>query len=109
MDIHHVNEDKRGYFEATDDGVSAGKLTYEWKDSKTFIVVGTEVAIPFKGRGIGKRLVMVAVEYARANNLKIIPKCPFVVALFDRLVVIGDVLSEDTISQDEKDGQTCSI
>jgi predicted GNAT family acetyltransferase len=37
-------------------------------------------------------MVMAAVEYARANDFKIIPLCPFAKSVFDRTADIHDVL-----------------
>jgi len=37
----------------------------------------TYVSDTLRGQGIGLRLVRKTVEYARANNLKIMPKCSF--------------------------------
>ncbi|MGB3116817.1 MAG: GNAT family N-acetyltransferase, partial [Ferruginibacter sp.] len=46
----------------------------------------------YGGKGYGKKLVMQSVEYARKNNLKIIPLCPFAKKVFDRTESIRDVL-----------------
>lgn len=44
----------------------------------------TEVPREFEGQGIGKKLVETALDYARDNELKIIPLCPFVAAFIRR-------------------------
>jgi len=99
MEIKHFNQQEKGYFEAVEDNIYVGKLTYTWKNKTTFIADGTEVVKEFNGRNVGKTLLLTAVEYARENNLKIIPTCPFVVVMFKRMVEIQDVLSEDTDEQ----------
>lgn len=38
----------------------------------------TFVPAPERGRGLGGRLVEVALEYVRAQGLRVIPTCPFV-------------------------------
>ena len=36
MEIQQINDTRRGYFEAVEDGKQAGKMTYTWAgDSKT--------------------------------------------------------------------------
>jgi predicted GNAT family acetyltransferase len=40
----------------------------------------TEVPIPLEGQGIASKMAHTALEYARANNLKVIPSCPFIAA-----------------------------
>jgi len=107
MEIKHTNQQDNGYFEARENGVIAGKLTYKWKDATTFIADGTEVSKEFSGLNIGKKMLLAAVTYARENNLKIIPTCPFVVAMFKRMEEIRDVLSNDTT--DEAVTNSCQI
>ncbi|MXO05831.1 GNAT family N-acetyltransferase [Flavobacterium sp. HBTb2-11-1] len=92
MEIQQINDTKRGYFEAVEDGKEAGKMTYTWAGDTKFIIDHTEVNPDFNGKGVGKKLVMASVEYARANNLKIIPLCPFAKSVFDKVEEIRDVL-----------------
>jgi predicted GNAT family acetyltransferase len=92
MEIQQTNDTRRGYFEAIEDGKEAGKMTYTWAGDSKFIIDHTEVNEEFNGQGVGKKLVMAAVEYARANNLKIIPLCPFAKSVFDKVEEIHDVL-----------------
>jgi len=92
MEIQQINDTRRGYFEAVEDGKEAGKMTYTWAGDSKFIIDHTEVSEGFNGKGVGKKLVMAAVEYARTNNLKIIPLCPFAKSVFDKVEEIRDVL-----------------
>ncbi|WP_026729411.1 GNAT family N-acetyltransferase [Flavobacterium denitrificans] len=92
MEIQQINDTRRGYFEAIEDGKQAGKMTYTWAGDSKFIIDHTEVSPEFNGKGVGKKLVMASVEYARANNLKIIPLCPFAKSVFDKVEEIRDVL-----------------
>jgi predicted GNAT family acetyltransferase len=93
MRIEHVKESaSRGYFVASDNGIEAGTMTYSGAGPERFIIDHTEVYPEFEGRGVGKQLVMAAVEYARENNLKIMPLCPFARGVFKRMESIRDVL-----------------
>ena len=92
MEIQQINDIRKGYFEAIEDGKEAGKMTYTWAGDSKFIIDHTEVSPEFNGKGVGKKLVMAAVDYARANNLKIIPLCPFAKSVFDKVEEIRDVL-----------------
>ncbi|MDY0986759.1 Acetyltransferase (GNAT) family protein [Flavobacterium sp. ACN2] len=92
MEIQQINDTRKGYFEAIEDGKEAGKMTYTWAGDSKFIIDHTEVSPDFNGKGVGKKLVMAAVEYARNNNLKIIPLCPFAKSVFDKVEEIRDVL-----------------
>ena len=92
MEINQINDIRKGYFEAIEDEKEAGKMTYTWAGDLKFIIDHTEVNEGFNGKGVGKKLVMKAVDYARNNNLKIIPLCPFAKSVFDRTADIHDVL-----------------
>jgi predicted GNAT family acetyltransferase len=92
MEIQQTNDTRRGYFEAIEDGKEAGKMTYTWAGDSKFIIDHTEVSEEFNGKGVGKKLLMATVDYARNNNLKIIPLCPFAKSVFDKTEEIRDVL-----------------
>ena len=92
MEIKQINDIKKGYFEAVEYGKEDGKMKYTWAGDSKFIIDHTEVNEEFNGKGVGKKLVMAAVDYARNNNLKIIPLCPFAKSVFDKTEEIRDVL-----------------
>lgn len=68
-------------------------MTYSVAGENKIIIDHTEVFPEFNGKGIGKKLVLEGVKYARENNLKIIPLCPFAKALFMKLPEVQDVLA----------------
>jgi predicted GNAT family acetyltransferase len=92
MEIQQINRESKGFFKAVSEEKEAGRMTYSWAGSDKFIIDHTEVNPEFNGQGVGKKMVMAAVEYARANSLKIIPLCPFAKAMFEKLSEIRDVL-----------------
>ena len=92
MTIEQFNEDKKGYFKAVENGVEAGRMTYTWAGPKVFIIDHTEVNPDFSGQGVGKKLVMEAVQFAREQEVKIMPLCPFAAAQFRRHPEWADVL-----------------
>lgn len=92
MEIQQENDEKKGLFKAVEEGNEAGKMTYTWAGKNQFIIDHTEVNPEFKGRGVGKKMVLKAVEYARENQVKILPLCPFAKSVFDRTEEIRDVL-----------------
>ncbi len=61
-------------FESDD---KVGKMDIAVSDSR-LTVFHTEVAPEFEGRGFAKLLLDELVGYARTNDLKIIPLCPYV-------------------------------
>jgi hypothetical protein len=52
----------------------------------------TEVPAEMWGRGIGSQLVRGALEAARAQGLKVVPKCPFVAAYMAKHAEFNDLL-----------------
>jgi uncharacterized protein len=59
------------------DGQLAGFLVYRARQG-LLALVHTEVETPFEGRGLGSRLARFALDQARAENLAVLPFCPFV-------------------------------
>ncbi|MCO6173520.1 N-acetyltransferase [Flavobacterium sp. NRK F10] len=92
MEIIQHNTEKAGNFKALSDGKTAGLMTYTWAGPEKFIIDHTEVSPDFKGQGVGKKMVLAAVDYARKNNLKILPLCPFAKAVFEKDNNLSDVL-----------------
>ena len=92
MIINHITEENKGYFQAVEDGIEAGRMTYVWAGEHKFIIDHTEVNPDFGGRGVGKQLLMQAVRFARERGVKILPLCPFAKSVFEKDASIGDVL-----------------
>ena len=92
MEINQVNNEKNGYFEAIENNVQAGKMSYVWAGETKIIIDHTEVNPEFSGKGIGKQLLMAVVQSARENKIKILPLCPFAKSVFDKDETIRDVL-----------------
>lgn len=91
MEIKHVDNESKGFFRATEDGIDAGKITYSWAGDKRIIVDHTEVEQAFNGRGVGKAILMEIVAFARSKDIKILPLCPFAKSVFDKTPEISDV------------------
>ncbi|MFB9862279.1 GNAT family N-acetyltransferase [Rufibacter immobilis] len=56
-----------------------------------------ESSLYLTGRGVGNALVMAAVAYARGQNIKIHPVCPFAKMLFQKEESIRDVLFKERL------------
>jgi hypothetical protein len=59
------------------------ELTYTIAGSQ-IILKHTEVPKALRGGGIAGKLAHAALEYARSNDLKVIPICPYVIAYLTR-------------------------
>ena len=91
------NDKKNGYFTAKVDGEDAGKMTYTWLSDQRIRIDHTVVKEAFSGKGVGKKLVLEAVNMARKQSLKIVPQCPFAHSVFKRDSSIQDVLDEEEL------------
>ncbi|MGV3541503.1 MAG: GNAT family N-acetyltransferase [Rufibacter sp.] len=98
MEINHVNTPTDGYFEAIEIKAQAGLLTYTWATPQKLVIEHTEVNRAFSGRGVGNALVMATVAYAREQNIKIHPVCPFAKMLFKKDETIRDVLFKERLT-----------
>ncbi|UIR57771.1 N-acetyltransferase [Sphingobacterium sp. SRCM116780] len=92
MTIKNIEGEKKGQIIAEIEGKEAGVMEYTWAGSDKFIIDHTEVHAAFEGHGVGKKLVLEAVDYARNNDVKIMPLCPFAKSVFDRTEAFKDVL-----------------
>jgi predicted GNAT family acetyltransferase len=92
MKLEHANLESKGFFSVMDIATEAGKMTYSWAGTDKFIIDHTEVHQAYNGKGVGKMMVMGAVKFARENNIKIIPLCPFAKSVFAKQTELADVL-----------------
>ena len=93
MEIKHNDDSAKGLFYIEIEGKIVAKMTYVYAGEKLFIIDHTEVGPELKGKGAGKKLLEQAVLFARKNDLKILPLCPFAKSVFDKTPEYGDVLS----------------
>lgn len=78
-----VNNREKQRFEVVS-GSQVSKLDYRMPDEDTIDLVHTEVPEDLAGQGIGSALVTTALNYAKDNDLKVIPSCPFVASYIER-------------------------
>lgn len=84
MTIEHQTGTTKGRFVMKEGDQMLGETTYSVAGTDKIIIDHTEGYPGSEGKGVGRQLVMAAVEYARAQGLKIIPLCPFARSVFDR-------------------------
>lgn len=58
-------------------------LAYSQRDGKLYLI-HTEVPKPLEGRGYASALAKSALDYAKENQLTVVPYCPFVRAYLQR-------------------------
>ncbi len=92
MNIQHSSSKTKGEFYYETDGEVKAKMTYSKVGETQIIIDHTEVSDELRGQKVGKKLVETGIEFARQNNLKVIPLCPFAKATIERNPSLQDVL-----------------
>ena len=92
MEILHRHNEKKGMAYVAQDENILAEMTYVMAGPHKMIIDHTEVSPALEGQGVGKKLLEKLVTYARENNLKILPLCPFAKATLDRVKEWQDVL-----------------
>ena len=91
MEIKHKENDSRGMFYMENDKGIYAELTYNKQDNNILIIDHTEVNEELEGQGLATKLVKKTVDFARENQLKIDPLCPFAEVQFERNKSYEDV------------------
>ncbi|HMC99699.1 MAG TPA: GNAT family N-acetyltransferase [Ferruginibacter sp.] len=95
MNIQHELPGKKGTFFIEIDGKRLAEMVYNMANPELMIIEHTEVDDALRGKNVGYQLVHAAVDFARANNIRIIPLCPFAKSVFDKKMdEFGDVLKK---------------
>jgi hypothetical protein len=90
--IRVTDNGARHRYEAFVGDALAGFVTYERTPTGiTFIHTKTEPA--YEGHGVGGRLAAVALDEARAANLRVTAVCPFIASYIDRHPAYADLLA----------------
>ncbi len=82
MDFKIENNALAGRFELA---VKGGSAVLDYRiESGTVFLLHVEVPVAEQGRGIAGKLSHAALEFARDNGLKVVPRCPFIAAYMRR-------------------------
>lgn len=92
MEVLQEDNGEKGKFYILEKGVQEAEMTYTWAGTDRIIIDHTGVNDALRGKNAGKQMLMKAVEFARARNIKIIPLCPFANSVFQKTPEIRDVL-----------------
>ena len=92
MLIQNKKVGSKGMFYIEQDGKILAEMVYTMPSPEKMIIEHTEVDDALRGKNVGKQLVHHMVEFVRANNIKVIPLCPFTNSVFKRTPAYADVL-----------------
>lgn len=79
-----IKQDKKNQEFVFDENGNKGHLKYNQLNSNVLDYQSTFIDEEIRGKGYGKALVKYALEYARENNLKIVPTCRMVSTYISR-------------------------
>ncbi len=92
MEIILEDQEVKGRALALINGIQVAEMTYSKAGTRQIIINHTDVSESLQGQGIGRQLLDIIVHYARENQKKIIPLCPFARNEFEKDPGIHDVL-----------------
>jgi len=77
MKIEHEQNDGGGSFFIDEGQGRIAELTYRSEEKNRITIDHTEVDEKFRGEGVARDLVAEAVAFAKDNELRITPTCPY--------------------------------
>lgn len=87
-----IQQGERKFYIGEDANDPLAEITYVEAGEAKLIIDHTYVSDELRGQKVGNKLVEQVVHFARENNKKIVPLCPFAKAQFDRNESYNDVL-----------------
>ncbi len=93
MKIKHEQNDSGGTFFVDEGQGCIAELTYRSEGKSRITIDHTEVDEKFRGEGIARDLVAEAVAFARENELRITPTCPYARKVIDETPEFRTVLA----------------
>ena len=74
-------------------GKRLAEMTYSVAGTRV-IIDHTQIDDSLRGQGVGAKLVRAAVDWARAENARLLPLCPYAKSVFDKTPDYADVLAK---------------
>ena len=96
-DIVVTHNEHAQRFEATVDGLRA-LLTYHRFPGR-IVFPHTEVPEALEGQGLAGKLTSTALDFARAQRLRVVPLCPYVAAFLRKHREYQDLLSAEDLQK----------
>lgn len=92
--VEVVNNPERSRFEVEVDGGLA-QLAYFVLNERVVYMVHTEVPRAAEGHGIAAQLAKTALDWARGEGLRVIPRCPYVRSYIARHPQYDDLVVDE--------------
>ena len=95
--VNISNNEEAQQFEARVDG-SRALLTYRQFPGR-IILNHTEVPQPLEGKGLAAKLARTALDFARANHLRVVPLCRYVSMFIRKHAEYHDLVSAEDLQK----------
>jgi predicted GNAT family acetyltransferase len=92
IEVDIVDVPEAGRYEARIGGAEVGRAEYR-RAGPTLILNHTEVIHEYEGRGIAGRLARFALDRARADGDRVLPRCPYMKAWIERHPDYADLVA----------------
>jgi uncharacterized protein len=96
-DVVVIHNEQARRFEAAVDGLHS-LLTYR-RFPDRMVLQHTEVPTALEGRGLAAKLTRTALNFARANHLRVVPLCPYVSSFLRRHSEYQDLISAEDLQK----------
>lgn len=83
-EIKHKQNLTNGLFFIEDESGILSELTYTRHDNQVLVIDHTETRRQLEGQGLASKLLEAVVNFAKKNEYKIDPLCPFAEVKFDQ-------------------------
>jgi len=90
-----TNNEEAQRFEAQVDSLRATLAYRRFPDR--MVLNHTEVPPPLEGKGLAAKLARTALDFARINQLRVVPLCPYIAAFLRRHAEYQDLVSTDDL------------
>lgn len=92
--MSEIKQGNHQFYLGDDEENAFAYVTFKDKDDSTIIVDHTFVSDELRGQGIAGKLYKKIIDYAREENKKIIPECPYIKAKMEQNKADQDLLAE---------------
>lgn len=93
MEVKHDKRENKGVFYVEENDARIANLLYVFTTDSTFSIEHTIVEPGYEGKGIARKLVEAAVDFARKSKYKIIPACPYAKKVLEGSDDFNDILA----------------
>ncbi len=87
-----IKRGKKNFYIGTEEAPLA-EIIYSINEEGIIIAEGTKVSEELGGKGVGKLVLKELVDWARKENRKIKPLCPFIIAQMEKNSEYHDMLA----------------